>query len=618
MPASIVDTTASSIVDAKTVGSGAKSRATTISSYWKPLPFLSTARQDAACTIVDLSATTQAVVIVGGRNTQAPSLDQVELLEWNVQRRWWPLPSTQTARCGCALVAFGRRLYVVGGISADSQPQSTMETFEVKGPVNEWTTVSEPMAAPRMYPGAVAFGEGPQQVILVVGGRDQTWQELDSCELYTVETGKWEGVLSMETPRFGCGLVYLESLRSVLALGGYNGSEWTTSCELYNPDEDNWTESPSMPRAVQFCSATVLTGPENEEYVVVRGQPMAKETHDVSTVGLSQCYNISTKEWIILPAMSDAIGAAVATIDQSRLLVLGGGFGEDLEAASTCRFWMTNISNFFAGDADAASLGDSSVPQPPMLIGQQPAEDTERGEDDLGDEESTVHPFLYAPRSGASVASASTNFTATTNFTSTSRRKVENETIMDNIGVQVKFTGFLASETGRPHGKGRMTWPLTGDRYEGRFEHGARQGRGHMMYKNDDSFLGFFHGDQREGKGEYQYRDGRTYEGNYVNDMTEDPQGKMRWRDGTMYTGQFVKGKRTGKGKIIFAKANVEYEGDFVNGKYHGKGFCRFADGSVYRGQWKHGKAHGKGKLTDSQGRVVHDGKWVDDGPVYK
>jgi hypothetical protein len=608
MTASFVGTTTSSFVDARTVGSGAKSRTAT-SSYWKPLPFLSTPRQDAACTSVDLSSTTQAVVIVGGRNTQAPALGQVELLEWNVQRRWWPLPSTQMARCGCALVAFGRRLYVVGGINGDSRPQSSMETFELAGPVNEWTTVSEPMATPRMYLGAVAFGEGQQQVILVAGGRDHTWRELDSCELYTVETGKWEDVLSMKTPRFGCGLVYLQSVHAVLAVGGYNGSEWTTSCELYHPDEDKWVDSLSMPRAVQFCSATVLTGPDNEEYVVVRGQPVAKETRDVSTVGLLQCYNVSTKEWIILPAMSETIGAAVTTIDQSRLLVLGGGIGEDSESTSTCRFWMTNIAKLFAGEADAASVGNSSNPQPPMHHGQQQFEDTEREDDD----ESTVHPFLHAGRSStASVISEATN------RTTTSRRKVENETMMDTVGVEVKFTGYLASETGRPHGKGRMTWPLTGDRYEGRFEHGARQGRALMKYNNGDSFLGFFQDDQREGKGKYQYRDGRTYEGHYVNDMTEDAKGKMRWKDGTTYVGQFVKGKRTGKGNIIFANSNVEYEGDFVSGKYHGEGFCRFADGSVYRGQWKHGKAHGKGKLTDSQGKVVHDGKWVNDGPVYK
>lgn len=616
MTASIVGTTASSIVSGPK-SSRAANNSTTTSSYWKPLPFLSTPRQDAACTLVDLSSTTQAVVVAGGRNSQAPSLDKVELLEWNVLRRWWPLPSTQTARCGCALVAFGRRLYVLGGINAgeSTRPQATMETFEIMGPVNEWTTVAEPMATPRMYPGAVAYGEGEQQVILVVGGRDHTWRELDSCELYTVETGKWEGVLSMTTPRFGCGLVYLKSSQSVLAVGGYTGTEWTTSCELYHPGEDKWMESPSMPRVVQFCSATVMRGPANEEYVVVRGRPVSKETTDVSVVGLLQCYNITTKEWIVLPPILETVGAAVTTVDQSRLLAFGGGSGEDLEATSMCRFWLANLPKLFAGgDGDAASVGNSSaVPRPPTNMlsprRKQSADSTEQGD---GDEESTVHPFLHAPpSSSASVASASTNFTAT------SRRKVENETIMDNAGVQVHFTGFLASESGRPHGKGRMTWPLSGDRYEGRFEHGARQGRGHMIYNNGDSFLGFFQNDQREGKGTYHYLDGRSYEGHYVNDMADDPAGRMRWKDGTTYEGQFTRGKRTGQGKIVFPKSNVEYSGDFVNGKYHGRGFCRFPDGSVYTGQWKHGKAHGQGKLTDSEGNVVHDGKWVNDGPVY-
>ena len=46
--------------------------------------------------------------------------------------------------------------------------------------------------------------------------------------------------------------------------------------------------------------------------------------------------------------------------------------------------------------------------------------------------------------------------------------------LVDRSGIPVQFTGFLHADSGKPHGKGMMIWPRTGDKFEGRFEQGGK------------------------------------------------------------------------------------------------------------------------------------------------
>lgn len=689
----IDEQTTSSLSRAASTGSTATGARTTNtrqqkSSNWKRLPALWTARQDAASTTFVVAPkesgnSSSAVIVVGGRNNQASAVADVELLEWNLQRRWWPLPSLSTPRCGCAVVSLPTlvqtegeensnspsvakkrsQLYVIGGVNEKSQPLATMETYIHRGGASlGWNEMPTSMGKSRMYPSAVSFvdpessGENEGGRILVVGGRDERWQELDSCEMFSTRTGEWKDVPPMRKPRFGSAAVYLQKSHSILVFGGYTGpdEEWTTSCEEYKISENRWESIPPFKKVVQFCQATVMAQ-DNEDYIVLRG-------HTVRNRAVLQCLHVPSGEWIILPANSKTIGANIASLDRSRIVVMGGAkedrrksssgnegeredavqeedTGEDHELQTTreCWSWMAELQTLFGVLAAAMALAATAKsglasPKPRKPKTASTGSNSMESEHTM-DDETTVHPFLYPPpmiaaqmssnasvystKSTKSAKSTKSSQTKSSRARSSGRRKVKNHRTLDNFGEHVSFTGYVISETERPQGKGRMTWILTGDNYEGSFEQGARQGRGKMIYSNGDAFAGIFQDDQREGKGVYRYKDGRVYEGNYVNDMPDDKNGKMEWRDGTTYQGHFSKGKRSGKGKIQFPGSNAEYQGDFVNGKYHGTGQCHFGDGSVYRGQWKHGKAHGLGMLLDAGSNVIHDGKWVNDAPVY-
>jgi hypothetical protein len=160
-----------------------------------------------------------------------------------------------------------------------------------------------------------------------------------------------------------------------------------------------------------------------------------------------------TEQWIIMPPSSYIVGAAMTSIDQSRIVTVGGGRPE--EASGACRFWVPNLPRLF-GDEDHIN---TSV----MVEDQSVAPSVQ--------DESTVHPWLYAPSGNASVARSVASAGASS---LTNRRKVENKSLLDSFGVPVQFTGFLHAETEKPHGKGQMTWILNGDRYEGRFEQGGK------------------------------------------------------------------------------------------------------------------------------------------------
>jgi hypothetical protein len=477
-----------------------------------------------------------------------------------------------------------------------------METFRLGD--SEWTP-SIPMGTPRWYASAVALPK--QEQLLVVGGRDDAWHELNTCELFHAKTQTWEEILPMSTKRFGCAVVYLEQTEQVMALGGYNGQEWSTSCEVYSVETDSWTAlAAPMPQAVQFCVGTVVLG----DVVVLRGQ-----TADHAAV--LQCYSISKQTWMVMPNNDTTLGSTLVSVAQRFLLVLGGANGEELEATNTCYAIKVNLYQLFgSGDAQEAQPADS------LLM-----EDSLREEDDpiiSASYSASGHPYASFTGSASSLLqgqylqSPISPQNSQASSAKRNRRKLENAPLLDNDGVQVVYTGYVTADGGRPHGsKGKMMWTFTGDVYEGSFEQGGRQGRGRMIYSNGDSFEGIFQDGQREGRGVYRYRDGRQYNGRYAEDVAQDEEGTMTWKDGTVYKGQFSKSKRTGKGQITFPTRNVQYTGEFVNGKYHGQGSCRFADGSVYQGQWKHGKAHGHGRLTNAQGEVIHDGEWANDGPLY-
>ena len=81
-------------------------------------------------------------------------------------------------------------------------------------------------------------------------------------------------------------------------------------------------------------------------------------------------------------------------------------------------------------------------------------------------------------------------------------------------------------------GYGVYHWP-SGDRYEGEFVNGLKQGDNCKFFWHDGC------------------EDGLTYEGEYMNDK-QHGNGYKTWNDGRSYQGQFVGNEMEGHGTMNF------------------------------------------------------------------
>ena len=116
-----------------------------------------------------------------------------------------------------------------------------------------------------------------------------------------------------------------------------------------------------------------------------------------------------------------------------------------------------------------------------------------------------------------------------------------------------------------------------GERYEGYFVNGKRQGIGRMEYANGDVYEGFYEAGKRHNQGVMTYAAGSRYEGNWENSI------------------------KSGQGRFTQVNGEV-YEGNFAGGTFDGFGSYTFANGNIYMGEWKAGKRDGKGVLIHPDG----------------
>ena len=68
---------------------------------------------------------------------------------------------------------------------------------------------------------------------------------------------------------------------------------------------------------------------------------------------------------------------------------------------------------------------------------------------------------------------------------------------------------------GHPHGRGTMTWPRLGNKFEGRFCNGEKEGKGCFYFADGSMLEGTFANNSIEGGGTYTFTDGSYLKGTY-------------------------------------------------------------------------------------------------------
>ena len=116
--------------------------------------------------------------------------------------------------------------------------------------------------------------------------------------------------------------------------------------------------------------------------------------------------------------------------------------------------------------------------------------------------------------------------------------------------------------------------------YSGELKNGKRHGKGKLVLRNGDIYIGSWEDNRKTGQGVYLYSNGIKYNGQWKDDIME------------------------GSGSFIFPRTGTYY-GDIKKGQMTGYGVFKYNDGSVYEGCWKEGKWHGRGKYSLPDGRFL-------------
>lgn len=162
---------------------------------------------------------------------------------------------------------------VVGGISDTGD--SLNDTCLYNPHEKEWK-IGPKMMQHRSRP-AVTLLAGE---LYAIGGAD-LGSSLVSCEKYLPKENSWKPIASLSTPRRSCAVVAVND-RRLFALGGYTGSVYLKSVEVYDPSTDEWTSGPSMLEArSELCSVFV----DNRVYALggcnSNGQLRSVERYDL-------------------------------------------------------------------------------------------------------------------------------------------------------------------------------------------------------------------------------------------------------------------------------------------------------------------------------------------------
>ena len=72
----------------------------------------------------------------------------------------------------------------------------------------------------------------------------------------------------------------------------------------------------------------------------------------------------------------------------------------------------------------------------------------------------------------------------------------------------------------RIHGQG-IYISCNGDRYDGNFNCGLKEGHGTMKYKSGNTYRGQWRNDTLWGNGVFHFKNGNKYEGTFVNGLFE-------------------------------------------------------------------------------------------------
>ena len=168
------------------------------------------------------------VVIGGAEDNLAEASNKVFALR---DGKWVDLPPLGHARAAAAAAVVGDKLVVVGGQN-DKQLVAQTEVFDGES----WHDAAD-LPTPREHLAAVSDGV----YVYTVGGRFLSADKNSAAfERFDPESGTWDELVDMPTPRGSYGAAYLDG--RIVAVGGEEPTRVLSTVEMYDIADGKWTE----------------------------------------------------------------------------------------------------------------------------------------------------------------------------------------------------------------------------------------------------------------------------------------------------------------------------------------------------------------------------------------
>ncbi|CAF1597901.1 unnamed protein product, partial [Didymodactylos carnosus] len=142
-------------------------------------------------------------------------------------------------RIGLAVTTNNRLLFALGGYDGKKR-LNDVESYNPD--LNTWTK-EVPMLTNRSGAAACSI----EHFIYVVGGytsNENVATQLDSVECFNILSNQWTFIQSLHCRRSAHSCVVLD--RKILATGGYDGNNFLSVVEIYDPDTNTWEFSTSL------------------------------------------------------------------------------------------------------------------------------------------------------------------------------------------------------------------------------------------------------------------------------------------------------------------------------------------------------------------------------------
>ena len=254
------------------------------------------------------------ILVSGGQDEKGNVLSTCEIYDFK-NKNWRNTSSMNFPRYRLVLVhLLDNRVLAIGG--------QGIRSCEIFDPVTETWSVTDSLHVKRYtYDiNAILLDDGR---VLVAGGfdikADIDNRYLNICEIFDPVTNKWTLTDTLKSKRAGHTMTKLKNGKILIA-GGYNNEFEIKKCELFDPHTNQWSFADSLNFAKSAHTAILLS----DGKLLIAG---GKEGGDTTDPWSSSCelYDPDRNEWLVVGSLSVSRTYANAFLISDNLIMFAGG-----------------------------------------------------------------------------------------------------------------------------------------------------------------------------------------------------------------------------------------------------------------------------------------------------